>query len=147
MAINRGLITITDSLESTSTVQFRIWYHFYRGHRFYMDNFFMNVGEEERTALNMDHVDFSKDFVMTGSRMDVSADSLRTYYTSWDQYESTYEVDNWTIEGHAPKDEGAYFLGDYNEYHMSHITSIQTTGHEQGMDFNDIDYSVLTLTM
>ena len=131
-----------DSLESMNTIQFRIFYRFYRGHRFYMDNFFMNVGEEERTALNMDHVDFSKDFIMTGSKIDMQVDSLRTYYTSWDQYDSTYDIDRWTIEGHEPKDEGAYFTGYENTYDMGHVSlNNDNWSNEQGLDFNNVDRS------
>ena len=104
-----------DSLYSESKVQFRFHQYFYYGFYTYLDNFSMNVGQEERVEVNFNGLTSSKDFIMDGERCDVSSNEMRTYYVDWDQEFSTYAISNWIIEGHGDKNEGAYFLGDYNE--------------------------------
>jgi hypothetical protein len=133
------------SMSSSSTIQFRFNYYFYRGHYFYLDDFMMDLGDEEDfvSNLHLDNVRFSKDFILTGTEMKLSADSLRTYYTNWNQTNSSYDVSQWEVEGHSEKDEGAWFRGDNNAYDFSHITlNDEHWSNEQGLDFEDIDYSV-----
>ena len=131
-----------DTLASTSTVQFRFHIRFYRGHRFYLDDFSMDVGQEERSEVIIRDMTTEKQFYMTGNYSDVDIDELRTYYSDWNQTDSDYDVRSWTIEGHSEYDEGAYFQGDYNDYHFSHcMLDWDEEDNEQGMDFNNIDYS------
>ena len=131
-------------LSVSTTVQFRFHYHFYRGHYFYVDDFQMDLGEAQdfRSSLFLNDVVISKDFVMTGANMDLEGYNLRTKYVDWNQTESDYNIADWEVEGHAEKDEGAWFRGGFNNYHFSHITlNKDNWSNEQGLDFENVDYS------
>ena len=130
-----------DTLSSTSTVQFRFWTHFYEGFYLYIDDFIMDTGFES-AELVMDHLDVSKEFYLSGKDLVCSGDSIRTYWTDWNISEASFQISNWEIEGHSERDEGAYFRGGSNAYHFDHITlNSDNWSNEQGMDFNDVDYS------
>lgn len=127
-----------------SSVQFRFHYHFYRGHYFYLDDFNMNLGEEEEFLcfIDLNHLHSSKDFYMTGNHVRLSADSMRTYYANWDQSNSEYQISDWEVEGHTERDEGAYFAGDFNRYDFTRLSlNKDSWSNEQGLEFADIDYS------
>lgn len=131
-----------DTLSVESTVQFRFFIRFYSGYRLWIDNFLMEGEGADVAQFDMQHTDVSKDFYMTGRGLVFTADSLRTYYTNWNQIRSDYGAVQWAIEGHSEKDEGAYFAGDFNTYDFSHVSlNNDYWSDEQGLDFDDIDYS------
>ena len=133
-----------ESYTANSKVQFRFYVYYYYGFQMWIDNFEMYVGidEDRLVTINSEGLTIESDFIMDGEFCDMNASQLRTYYTDWDQDRSSYNIDNWIIEGHSEKDEGAYFIGDYNEYTFSNISlDNEDENNEQGLDFNDIDYS------
>ncbi|MDA0945592.1 MAG: choice-of-anchor D domain-containing protein [Bacteroidetes bacterium] len=131
-----------DSLNVESTVQFRFFIRFYSGYRLWIDNFEMDSDGNDYAQFDIDHADFSKDFYMTGRGLQLAADSMRTYYTNWNQSYSEYDIQKWEVEGHSERDEGAYFAGGINTYDMAHITlNDEEWSNEQGLEFADIDGS------
>ena len=113
----------------------------YEGFYLYIDDFIMDTGFES-AELVMDHLDVSKEFYLSGKDLVCSGDSIRTYWTDWNISEASFQISNWEIEGHSERDEGAYFRGGSNAYHFDHITlNSDNWSNEQGMDFNDVDYS------
>ena len=132
-----------DTLSVESNVQFRFFIRFYSGYRLWIDNFFMEGEAADVAQFDMQNTDVSNDFYMTGRGLEFTADSLRTFYTNWNQVASVYEVSRWEVEGHSEKDEGAYFAGDFNTYDFDHLSlNNEEWSNEQGLDFEDIDYSV-----
>ena len=133
-----------DTLSSNSTVQFRFWTHFYEGFYLWIDDFVMDTGFES-AQMTLDHLDVSKEFYFTGRDLSCSGDSLRTYWTDWNISEASFQISNWEIEGHVERDEGAYFRGNSNSYDFDYLTlNSDNWSNEQGMDFNDVDYSTFS---